>query len=126
MARIQCEYRPITFARPYGASRHNRQYHDAHFVQHNPSEHACPLPANQDCRRRLGRGHRRNQVYENVRGHDRAEGESEDSTNDDFVTCHTSTCLTSTLTLRKMSLKPLQMSLNRRNGTEIATDVMEL
>ena len=54
MARIQCEYCPITFARPYGASRHIRQYYDAHFVPHNPSEHACQLPANQDCRRRLG------------------------------------------------------------------------
>ena len=51
-------------------------------------------------------------MYENVRGRDRAEGESKDSTNDDFVTCHTSTYVTSTLTLRKMS----QMSLNRRNG----------
>ena len=54
-------------------------------------------------------------MYENVRGRDRGEGESEDSTNDDFVTCQ----LVSLLTLRKMSLKSnktSQMSLNRRNG----------
>ena len=50
-------------------------------------------------------------MYDNVRGRDRAEGESEDSTNDDFVTCQ----LVSLLTLRKMSLKSSQMSLNGRN-----------
>ena len=69
-------------------------------------------------------------MYDNVRGRDRAEGESEDSTNDDFVTCHTSTCVTSTLNVKKTS----QMSLNRRNwdrnrdrchGTvEIVTEVL--
>ena len=41
------------------------------------------------------------QVHENVRGRDRGEGELEDSTNDDFVTCRTSTCITSTLNVKK-------------------------
>ena len=39
------------------------------------------------------------QVHENVRERDRGEGESEDSTNDDFVICQ----LVSILTLRQMS-----------------------
>ena len=114
----------------------SRGYNDPYFIQYSLSDNTCQLPANQDYRRLPGRSHRRNHLYENVRGRDRGEGESKDSTNDDFVTCHTSTCVTSTLTLRKMSLKSnntSQMSLNRRNGdrnrdrchgiVEIVTDV---
>ena len=41
MPRIPCEYCSITFARPYGASRHQKQYHNQRFVQENPSPAAC-------------------------------------------------------------------------------------
>ena len=117
----------------------SRGYNDPYFIQYSLSDNTCQLPANQDYRRLPGRSHRMYQVHENVRGRDRGECELEDSTNDDFVTCHTSTCVTSTLTLRKMSLKSnktSQMSLNRRNGdrnrdrchgtVEIVTEVLKV
>ena len=93
MARIKCYFCKTTFLKAYGAQGNGTTSHMSfnirQFFDCNPAtKHGC---------RQL---YHTNQVYENVRGRDRAEGESEDSTNDDFVTCHTSTCVTGTLNVK--------------------------
>ena len=106
MARIKCYFCKTTFLKAYGAQGNGTTSHMSfnirQFCDYDPAtyKHSC---------RRL---YHTNQVFENVRGRDRAEGESEDSTNDDFVTCHTSTYVTSTLNVKK-------------NVTEAVTDVIK-
>ena len=94
MARFSCIYCKTAFLKAYGAQANGATSHMSFNIR---QFFDCDLATKRGCRRL----YHTNQVYENVRGRDRTEGEPEDSTNDDFVTCHTSTCVTSTLNVKK-------------------------